>query len=178
MIMDKSTNLRKTVFNLVVTPLFLVFFVGCEKEESDGLISGRCGLKGERVECNEDKDCSDNWSTTSCDEYGWCSPDRSCGNYGKECGVSTGVYCNIMGECMSACETHDDCENGICHCREGGSICIRFYCSHGECPDFTEPVDGTRICKPKEEYLEGECHSPVCGDGYEQVGEQGCVKID
>lgn len=88
------------------------------------------------------------------------------------------TYCNKQNECWPLCETHEDCVWGYCSCEMEISLCSYYYCRDGECPDFTEPVIGTRVCKPKADYLEGECHSPACMEGYERVGERGCVRVN
>ena len=187
--MDKMRSNQETLFALLVLSLFIVFFVGCEKEESDGLISGRCGLKGLRVECNHHADCWEkNWARSTCNIYGWCYHqgyyDGVCvQETGTPCDYPTGTVCNSRGYCVVPCETHEDCKNGRCSCDNYMEIsfCKELRCTEdGTCIENTDPVAGTLICAPNDEFLEGECIavSGVCRDGYEKVGERGCVKLE
>ena len=171
---------------LVALFFVTLFAASCEEEKSvsDGLIDGKCGLTGQRVECNYDTDCLYNPGRKfTCHVNGFCFRDGynsyNCTSLpGTPCFEPPDTFCNSVGECMPSCETHDDCPDGYCSCFKGPPVCARYYCFEGSCPDFTEPVIGTRICSPKEEFLEGECHSPTCEEGYERVGEIGCVKVD
>lgn len=171
---------------LVVGTLFLYFSPGCkDKPSSDGsLMPGRCGLEGMMVECNDEIDCVNNpYGRYACSDYGVCFhyyPGQwSCLNPGVPCDLPLDSICNIRNECSYPCETHEDCPDGMCECDRGLSLCARFYCFDDKCLDFTHPVMGTRICAPNEDFLEGECINwgGECDEGYEKVGERGCIKI-
>jgi len=191
LIMNSALKSISFSFSWIVLLFVVSIAHGCNKDEpddepDDGLRAGLCGLKGERVECNYHTDCLENnpYGNYTCSIYGWCfhthQHEYLCPGAptGWECNKPPDTYCNGT-ECMPLCETHDDCENGICMCEEGMSICYRFYCREGTCDDGETPVKGTRICAPTEEILEGECHSyPPCEEGYERVGKRGCVRVD
>ena len=178
---------------LVALFFVTLFAASCEEEKSvsDGLIDGKCGLTGQRVECNSFVDCMENnfSGDYNCSIYGWCYNEGpyygTCSvveQLGTPCDLPVGSVCNIHGYCVFPCETHDDCENSMCSCEPEGEIsyCKEYSCYEGECPDFTHPVMGTRICAPNDDFLEGECidWSGTCKTGYEKVGELGCKRVD
>lgn len=151
---------------------------------------GQCGMRGQRVWCNNDWDpCFGN----ACDLWGncwhsWPNYYRCTLPWGSPCGDEyhvTGEYCNMQGYCSNLCETHEDCPGGTCYCTPsitlGVNMCHYYRCRDGACPPGTEEVKGTLACRVKTDYLEGDCHvdeSDTCDASYIPVGTRGCVRID
>lgn len=144
---------------------------------------GECGLIGQRVWCNEDYDCVQQFNN-ACDLYGNCWHStmgmyECAGTFGDPCALPN-TYCNATGMCSNLCETHDDCPDGSCACRGDTSVCSYWRCVDGACPQGTEPVASSLACATLPEVLQGECHTVIgadCPPGYEPVDDYGCTRV-
>jgi hypothetical protein len=51
----------------------LCLLVSCHEEPNDGpTLDGQCGLRGQKVWCNEDADCGNSFAGPYCDYHGQC----------------------------------------------------------------------------------------------------------
>lgn len=179
---------KKAILSGLVVFSALLAVQGCK----DGLMDGKCGLQGQRVECILDFDCRD--ESEYCNLHGECvfrgdplrCPEGGYG-VGLECEWSGGLVCGDDLECHAPCNSHDECLPGdTCTCFApavfapdtlSGGWCHTTRCTgSGTCPVDFEIVEGLLSCWPS--VKEGDCRRisnvPDCPPGYEPEGNHGC----
>ena len=158
--------------------------------KDDGLMAGKCGLEGERVECITNDDCHERDPYLGfCDLRGSCTHwETGCQYIGTFCTSTT--VCNSMAECSPGCNSHDECLPGdSCRCFAPWELasntlsagwCWTARCTAaGSCPEGHVPDDGLLACWPIEK--EGDCEHAVdvdCPPGYEPEGQTGCRLVE
>lgn len=168
--------MTKSLLVLILCALVSISACSTEGEyiPCKGKKEGLCGFSGRCVQCNSDDDCpgrsflgtsSDGESkvcgTNSdcpagyicydrlCFPYMYCSVFGKCRSY---CGPGSGIECEedevcIESNCEMRCSTGMDCLGGVGACHPEG-YCTFIRCSgEGECPDGSEWVPRTLVCR-------------------------------
>lgn len=117
----------------------------CEPKECNCDINGRCGPKGECVECLNS---------------GHCPPNEVCGT-NCECVCAPG-YTRVNGVCVPS-----ECPNGDADCEEC-EICSNNKCIPVQCPSGKVPVVINGNCECVQEC---NCEKPDCSSKFNYCGE-------
>jgi hypothetical protein len=160
----------------------LCLLVSCHEEPNDGPpLDGQCGLRGQKVWCNEDADCGNSFAGPYCDYHGRCFSTTPgfyhCAVEPGEICFPTDLVCNEAGICAVGCQSHDDCHGGYCSCSDRVFACLYRSCVDDACPTGFEEVPDYLGCAPAAETLEGNCLgvNGSCPTGYVPVGSRGCA---
>jgi hypothetical protein len=190
--------MTRNTLKLCLATFLGISFLCCEDEQLEGSrdgstkdgsmdggppLNGQCGLRGQKVWCNEDEDCRDPYIGNECTWTGSCEEGADyslyCDYAGMECREPfSGLVCDGT-ECIKPCQTHADCPGGYCRCNNQFLGCYYRRCSQDTCPEGYEEHPGSLICVPLPETLQGDCHgwNGICPAGYEPVGTRGCASV-
>jgi hypothetical protein len=174
----------RCIFKPVLLAVLVSLGPSCQEDGDDGPpLNGQCGLRGQKVWCNQDEDCRDPYIGSECTSLGTCEEGADysyfCEHQGMECRAPfSGLVCDGL-RCVKPCVSHLDCSGGLCACSDLFFRCWGVRCSDDACPEGYAEVPGSLRCVPLPETLEGDCHgvNGICPTGYEPVGTRGCATV-